>query len=219
MAIIHAEDHGRKAPAAQETRVCFLLDATGSMTSAKSQVISGFNEYVQTLKAKTDNVVLTLVQFNSEIGVETVYADKPITDAPTLDENDYRPDGMTPLYDAIGSAISLMGHTGERVLFVIQTDGEENVSKEYSLGAVRQLIKAREELGWTFVYMGADQDAWEVGGKSLGLSRGNTLSYGSAQIQDTFTNLASATVSYCSSVSSSEQTTGFFSETEGDTQT
>ena len=52
--------------------VSFVLDETGSMQSVKEQTISGFNEYIETLKKDTKNIKFTLTKFNTE-KVEIVY--------------------------------------------------------------------------------------------------------------------------------------------------
>ncbi len=69
-------------------------------------------------------------------------------------------------------------------------------------------ISLREEAGnWTFVYMGADQDAWSVA-SNLGFAQGNVMSYASASTAASFNNLASSTTA--TSCSASTQTRGFF---------
>jgi hypothetical protein len=47
-----------------------------------------------------------------------------------------------------------------RVLCVVMTDGLENASSEYSSDRLRELIVAKEATGWTFIYLGANHDAW-----------------------------------------------------------
>jgi len=48
-----------------KTIVSFLLDETGSMNPVRDKTISGFNEYITTLKA--ENLVrLRLMTFNTE---------------------------------------------------------------------------------------------------------------------------------------------------------
>ena len=56
-----------KQPNQKPTLVTFVLDETGSMEPVKAQTISGFNEYVDTLK-KIENakVSMTLTKFNSK---------------------------------------------------------------------------------------------------------------------------------------------------------
>ena len=44
-------------------------------------------------------------------------------------------------------------------MFVITTDGMENASRKYSYEKVRQMIEARKETGWEFLFLGANIDA------------------------------------------------------------
>lgn len=60
---------------------------------------------------------------------------------------------------------------GGKVLCVVVTDGLENASREVSQEALAAMTREREAEGWTFIYLGANQDAWGTGA-SLGLSGG-----------------------------------------------
>lgn len=57
-----------------------------------------------------------------------------------------------------------------KVLAVILTDGMENSSTEVTHAQVAAMIRDREGEGWTFIYLGANQDTWAVGG-NLGATR------------------------------------------------
>ena len=48
------------------------------------------------------------------------------------------------------------------VVVTIITDGMENDSKEYTGAAVKQLVEQLRGEGWTFTYMGANQDSTEI---------------------------------------------------------
>src|SRR5215510_5414766 len=50
-----------------------------------------------------------------------------------------------------------------KVLAVIVTDGLENSSREVDPQTLATSIAQRERDGWTFIYMGANQDAWAIG--------------------------------------------------------
>lgn len=68
---------------------------------------------------------------------------------------------------------------GGRVLCIVLTDGLENSSREVSPEALRAMIADRETRGWTFIYLGANQDAWNEG-SSLGYSgtaSGQSINY------------------------------------------
>lgn len=91
--------------------------------------------------------------------------DVPIAEVRDLTEEDYLPDACSPLYDAMGRAIMALERKvqdGDRVLVTVVTDGEENDSQEYSLDAIRAMTGRLRNKGWTFIYMGANQDADSV---------------------------------------------------------
>jgi hypothetical protein len=64
------------------------------------------------------------------------------------------------------------------VVVAIMTDGLENASKEWTGAAIKALVEQQTNaFNWTFMYMGADQDAIEVG-ESLGIAREHAVTYG-----------------------------------------
>ena len=118
---------------------------------------------------------------------ETIYndVDKTFT---------YDPHGCTAMNDGIGTAIDEIGkwlsdmpeeERPSKTVFVIMTDGYENVSKQYTLSQVREMIKHQtEKYNWTFVYMGMDISTKDTA-DSLGI---NTRSFSSKSSHDTFMN-------------------------------
>jgi len=186
-----------------KTIVNFILDETGSMTSCRSQTISGFNEYIKTLQKKAGNVLMSLTKFNSE-KVKVVYASTPIKKVPKLTEDTFRPAALTPLYDAIGQTIRTVEKAEKaKVLIVIMTDGYENASKEFTQKTIFDMIKKKQdEDDWTFVFLGADQDAWGAGEK-LGLHRGNVMSFASSDMKKTMHKAGGQSVAFCMSANNS----------------
>ncbi|MBM4467247.1 MAG: VWA domain-containing protein [Chloroflexi bacterium] len=176
--------------------VSFILDETGSMQVVKGPTISGFNEYVQSLRQEdnADDVRFMLTKFNSE-KIELVHDSVKLSDVALLDDASYSPNYLTPLYDVIGKTIKAISDDGCNVLFVIQTDGQENYSKEFTREAIFTVIAEKKKAGWTFVFLGADQDAWDVG-MQLGLDKGNVMSYNSAETKAMFRTLSTATGCY-----------------------
>jgi hypothetical protein len=60
------------------------------------------------------------------------------------------------------------------------TDGDENTSREFSREQVADMTAAREKAGWTFIYMGANQDAWKGASRSgMTTSAGSVMNYSS----------------------------------------
>ena len=71
----------------------------------------------------------------------------------------YRPGGGTPLYDAMGMAISKMNAQvtdEDNVLVTVITDGEENSSEEWTLKMIRTMIEKLKKQHWTFTLIGTD---------------------------------------------------------------
>jgi uncharacterized protein YegL len=198
-----------------KTNVIFILDESGSMESAASDVRGGFNSYVEKIKADGNDYSLSAIKFGTT--VRPLFTNVPLDQAPRLTEENYAPLDTTALYDAIGFTLSeAHKHWGseqhiygeDRFIVIIMTDGFENASKEFSREAITAKIKHREEAGnWTFVYMGADQDAWAIAG-NMGFAQGNVMSYASASTNTVFADLAASTTTTSSSTST--QTRGFF---------
>lgn len=158
------------------------------------QTIGGFNEYIDKLRKDKGRFLITLTKFSSN-NTNVIYRNKNVKNVPKLSNETYIPNGMTPLYDAIGKTVKK--EKGNN-LFIIITDGHENASREYKLSDITKIIKDCEKLGWTFIYLGADQDAW-ANAKGYGLSRGNVMSFNSMQMSRTMGNLAGSTISYSAS--------------------
>ncbi len=185
--------------------VNFVLDETGSMGVCRDATISGFNEYVEELLKRKERILFTLTKFNSE-KIEVTHAGVPVKDVSRLHQGNYVPAALTPLYDAIAKTVKATEealkakHGKPSVLCVIMTDGQENASRENTREAIYRLIKEKEAEGWTFVYLGANYDAWDVG-QSIGLAQGNTMSYAGTPsgTQAGITIAATATADYLAS--------------------
>jgi hypothetical protein len=201
-----------------ETLIQFILDETGSMGSCRSETISSFNEYIESQKTVNDgkSCLVSLSKFsvmnNSTFGFSTayqsnvsrtrvVYGPTDVQKVDKLNMDTFVPAGMTNLYDAIGDTISNLDRTvgaHQDVLVVIMTDGGENASVEYKSDQIKTLIADRQAKGWTFVFLGANQDAWSVGSQ-MGLSKGQTMTYSTENMAGTMATLSSATTAYRSS--------------------
>ena len=90
------------------------------------------------------------------------------------------------MYDAIGHLVADAtirsewkasgGALAEDILFVIFTDGQENQSVEYSRERLFDLVKRHEQEGWTFAYLGANQDFYAESGR-VGFSAANVQNF------------------------------------------
>ena len=150
-----------------------ILDESGSMESLRQQALSGANETIMTIRNAQESMPelrqrLTFITFDSHgdgKDVRTIIDDTPIDKVRDLTEQDYRPNGCTPLYDAMGVSLNALQpkvKKDEHVLVTIITDGLENASHEYSGKAIKSIVGLLREKGWRFVYIGANQDAVEV---------------------------------------------------------
>jgi uncharacterized protein YegL len=202
-------------PSGTPVHVLFVIDSSGSMEPKATDVRGGFNNYVSALREDTrSGYRLTAVTFDTQ--VKTLFTDVPLTQVPQLNESNYRPGGNTALYDALGVSLaeitSAIRHEDkpygtDRVLVIVMTDGEENSSRRFSKQQVTGDIKLREEAGnWTFVYLGADQDAWAAS-QGLGFAAGNVAAYAGNATADVFRKLARSTARY--SASSVRQSSSF----------
>ena len=166
--------------------IVFLLDETGSMQERKEETIVSFNKYVDGLKDEEQNINFRLIKFNSNEFITSVES-KNLEDV-KLNEDIYNPDYTTPLYDAIAKAI-LMHKKNSSTLFIILTDGLENASTEYTQKDVFEMIEEKKDAGWTFVYLGTNQDAYAEG-HSIGISQGNIYDWNGLTISDTIETLS-----------------------------
>lgn len=202
----------------KKTIVNFILDKSGSMSSVRDATISGVNEYVQTLKNdKKSAYSFSLTVFDTES--KELHKNKPLAKVEKLTKEDYEPGGNTALYDAVCSSIkSLKSEVGksDKVLCVIMTDGEENSSKEYTQEQLKTLIKELEAEGnWTFVFLGANQDAW-ANAQKFGFHAQNVATFNSTEkgINNVFTMMASNTSAF--SMRSVSNTDSFLSKEDQD---
>ena len=140
-----------------------IVDESGSMGIIQQQAFSGMNETLQTVRQMQQKYPeqeqrVTLVTFNSA-HTTWHYDNTPAMSTKDLRKEDYQPNGCTPLYDAMGSAISkvnAMTTDRDHVLVTVITDGEENSSREWTLQLIRSMIEKLKKQNWTFTLIGTD---------------------------------------------------------------
>ena len=169
---------------ANYTHIAFLLDRSGSMQRIKTDTEGGFDAFIAGQRKQSGRCTVTLAQFDTEY--EILHRAVNIAEVGALA---LAPRGSTALLDSIGRLIVETGEylagmpEDERpgaVIVGIMTDGLENASHEWTRPAIKALIEDQEgKYGWTFSYMGANQDAIEVGA-GLGVSAERSLTYGTA---------------------------------------
>lgn len=148
-----------------------ILDMSGSMDTIRQSVVDGFNTLTEGLRqanyrfSGTQEHYLSLWVFNT-FTMGYAYYNVPIDSVPPLTLDVYRPIGATPLYDAMGVSISrMMGDVDTlseySVMVTIISDGLENASRFYSKALVSWMVNELSEKGWSFSYMGTDEEVME----------------------------------------------------------
>jgi uncharacterized protein YegL len=150
--------------------VC-ILDKSGSMEGLAKDTIGGFNTYLDEIKKIKKDVTFSLILFDTKY--DYIYKQKSLKDVDPIDDKVYRASGMTALLDAVGRAIDdvekrhkdLGKKKPDTVVFFIATDGEENSSVEYHADQIKKMVKEKtDEEKWTFIFSGANIDAFQTGG-------------------------------------------------------
>jgi hypothetical protein len=177
------------------------------MASMAEHVVSGFNGLLAEQQLDGGDARITLVQFDSEDPLEVLARAVPIAEAVPLTYEAFQPRGGTPLLDATGRSIGLAaaraadleanGAPAEQILFVTITDGEENQSVEFSRQQVVDVVAAKQEAGWTFVFLGAGLDAYhEAGGLGYGAGSVQSWAPDGTGAALAFTSLSKKTLDY-----------------------
>jgi von Willebrand factor type A domain-containing protein len=159
--------------------VWFLLDRSGSMQSIASDVVGGFNQFFADQRAQAGHLRVTVVQFDNEAPHEVLIDRADVANVVDLDAHRYKPRGMTPLFDAIDLLLDRAERAGGSPtdqLVVVFTDGLENASHRASREGVFAHIARLKDAGWTFVFLGANQDSYAAG-DGLGVAAGSVSNF------------------------------------------
>lgn len=169
-----------------------VADRSTSMAKICAEMQDGLNRFVADRAAESLDTRVTLYQFNGS--VELSYRNQPANEVPAYE---LVPNGSTALLDAIGTAVSSEGARLARlpeeerpgkVIVLVVTDGEENASRHFQRSGVREMIERQETVyGWTFIFMGADQDA-VTAGADVNIPSQTSYSFASANTAQAWTN-------------------------------
>ncbi len=150
-----------------------VLDKSGSMSSIRHAAFTGCNEVLNGIKvaaekhADTQEHFVSLMLFDTD-SMPYILDMVPAEKIELMKEEQFVPCACTPLLDAIGMSLTRLEaevKKYERALasVTIITDGYENSSTEYNAAEIHQLIgHLKEEEGWNFAFMGANQDVTKV---------------------------------------------------------
>lgn len=147
------------------THISMVIDRSGSMSSCWTDVVGGYESIVKENKAVPGKCTFTVAAFDTEYDLI-----EDFTDIQKVDEKlKVNPRGGTALLDAIGKTIVSVGERlaamkeedrPHRVMMLVQSDGFENSSKEFTKDAVKKLIDEHTNVyKWQFQFIGADLDS------------------------------------------------------------
>ncbi len=162
------------------TALLLIVDRSGSMGSIRDDMVGGLETLLAKQAQQPGQLTVDIVAFDDRVEHQATFAD------PATVRVELEPRGMTALLDALGeslegfrSALNAMPEHArpDTVQVVVVTDGQENASKTWTLPRVNRLVtELTAELGWDFVYLGAGQDAIEVG-RGLGFDPGSSMAW------------------------------------------
>jgi hypothetical protein len=165
------------------TLVAVLMDRSGSMDSIRTETEKGIRDIVSEVAKATsfpNSVDFTLAQFDTEYEL--------VQKRRTASEFSFSlyPRGGTALYDSIVQIVTDVrqiindlpeSEKPEHVQIVVATDGEENRSKTADAMLVSDTVEYHtRNLGWDFVYVGANQDA-VYAGKLMGFEGKKSMTF------------------------------------------
>ena len=139
---------------------------------------------------------MTVVQFDSHDPHEVLVDALAPAAVPTM-RGRFSPRGSTPLFDAVGLLLDRAERAGGNdadQLVVVFTDGQENASRRWDRERLFARITALKDRGWTFVFLGANQDSYATGHR-IGLADGNVSDFApdSAGVNAAYAGLGRAT--------------------------
>ena len=152
-----------------------IIDESGSMSSLKKATEESHLGILQKIKSECTempnlNQFVNTWVFDSN-RIEEIQTLAKIQVDDTLKPIDLRPNGSTPLFDAIGKACTqleiIMGNLkfqpeDTMVNVAVFTDGEENSSHVFTQGEVKRLVTRLKTQGWSFNYYGTDTSVEEM---------------------------------------------------------
>ncbi len=123
------------------TLVTIAIDESGSVSSFADDLKKMLVAAVESCKKspRSDNLLLRIIAFGSQHqnGVREIHGFKLLSEINVADYSDLAPGGMTPLCDAVYSAVGAMNAYGKKLneddfdvnaIAIVITDGEENCS-------------------------------------------------------------------------------------------
>jgi uncharacterized protein YegL len=171
---------------ADYTHITYVIDSSTSMGSVWPATISGLKEFVLSQKAEKGKCTLSLINFDTRVQTPLDFVDIQLV-TENIEEYKIFPSGCTALYDAVGKAIVDTGlklsalpesDRPSKVVIVVQTDGEENSSREYKAAQIAEMLaEQRDKYNWQFMFVGASESSVTTATQQLGFAAASVGHY------------------------------------------
>ena len=165
------------------TDITLIVDRSGSMIAEWADTIGGIKQFVKDQQAQPGEANLSIVVFDN---THEWVCDTVNIKSVDVDSTDFvipGPRGSTALLNTIGFVINTKGQTfakmqevdrPSKVIVAVLTDGEENVSREFTEEQIKDMIKHQTDVySWQIAFLSSDIHAVEQA-QSFGFSAGNT---------------------------------------------
>lgn len=187
---------------------CLVIDESTSMQRLTDATINGINELLDATQPGDLTSAFTFATWPNVPAFVACERDQ----LPRCGTDDflYIPYGSTALYDAVGDAIEgtqlwIDRHpdTPVRPLICVWTDGEENTSRRHTLAGLNEMIAAKKQAGWEFLFVGTGGDGWLSATAfhgSVGAAMTMRTTADNAGVTQGFRSVASYAVAYSAGV-------------------
>ena len=139
-----------------KTHIVSILDRSGSMYGKEKSVIENFNNFVREQQSNTvlnlEETTFSLIIFDNI--VEVIHNQIPLKRMEKITRKTYYTRGATSLLDAMGQAMRMFKKKDKVIVFV-ETDGQENSSREFTSNTIQKMVTDRKKRKWDFIFTGA----------------------------------------------------------------
>jgi hypothetical protein len=170
--------------------ISMIIDRSGSMSSVGKSLIDGTNNFINEQRNLSINnklpTFLNLTIFDNV--KETIYDFNNILEVDPISEQILYPRNTTRLVDTAAEEIEkleIITHNSDYTkcnsIFAILTDGFDNCSVKYTSEDLNKLILNAKKQGTTCIFLGANQDAIQMGNK-FGFSKEYSMEYDANEV-------------------------------------
>jgi hypothetical protein len=138
------------------------LDKSGSMNAIRRETVKAYNSNVDAIREATIREGQDTILYSNAFGgdVHWLFRNSSISRLKPLTDADYRPDGGTPLFDALTEMVEdlkkVPDYNDPNVAFqvLVISDGAENTSKPANKHGAKDLIRKLQATDrWTFAFL------------------------------------------------------------------